>query len=72
LQTHGLAIIQRHIGWFNILNEAHVKARYSKHFEIAEEALSWLLERTEHLLRVVEIICTGRLGELERATNRDE
>lgn len=63
---------QRHIGWFNILNEAYVKARYSKHFEISEEALSWLLERTEHLLRLVEMICTERLGELERATVRDQ
>lgn len=37
-----------------------------------EEALSWLLERTEHLLRLVEMICTERLGELERATVRDQ
>jgi predicted nucleotidyltransferase/HEPN domain-containing protein len=58
--------------WYNILNEAYVKARYSKHFEITEEALSWLLERTERLLRLVEMICTKRLGELERATVRDQ
>jgi predicted nucleotidyltransferase/HEPN domain-containing protein len=58
--------------WYNILNEAYVKARYSKHFEITEEALSWLLERTERLLRLVEMICTERLGELERATVRDQ
>lgn len=31
--------------WFNTLNEAYVKARYSKHYEISEEALSWLGER---------------------------
>ncbi|MDX0277098.1 HEPN domain-containing protein [Sinorhizobium meliloti] len=61
----------RFTGWYNILNEAYVKARYSKHFEITEEALNWLLERTEHLLRLVEMICTERLGELELATVRD-
>ncbi|MGK9339344.1 nucleotidyltransferase and HEPN domain-containing protein [Sinorhizobium meliloti] len=58
----------RFTAWYNILNEAYVKARYSQHFEITEEALSWLLERTEHLLRLIEMICTERLGELERAT----
>lgn len=62
----------RFTAWYNILNEAYVKARYSKHFEITDEALSWLLERTEHLLRLVEMICTERLGELERAPVRDQ
>ncbi|MCO6180926.1 nucleotidyltransferase and HEPN domain-containing protein [Ciceribacter sp. RN22] len=57
----------RFTAWYNILNEAYVKARYSKHFEITEEALEWLLERTEHLHRLVEAICRERLAELERA-----
>ena len=51
--------------WFNTLNEAYVKARYSKHFEVTEEALAWLLGRTEHLHRLVETICQERLAELE-------
>ncbi|WFU87107.1 HEPN domain-containing protein [Rhizobium sp. CC1099] len=58
----------RYTAWYNILNEAYVKARYSKHFEITEEALDWLLERTEHLHRLVEAICRERLAELERAS----
>ncbi|ACP21768.1 putative nucleotidyltransferase protein (plasmid) [Sinorhizobium fredii NGR234] len=57
----------RYIAWYNILNEAYVKARYSKHFEISEEALAWLLERTEHLHRLVETVCQERLAELKRA-----
>ncbi|WFU51601.1 nucleotidyltransferase and HEPN domain-containing protein [Sinorhizobium terangae] len=57
----------RYIAWYNILNEAYVKARYSKHFEITEEALAWLLERTVRLHRLVEAICSERLAELERA-----
>jgi hypothetical protein len=59
----------RYTAWYNILNEAYVKARYSKHFEITEKALAWLLDRTEHLHRLVEAICRERLAELERATS---
>ncbi|AWI61232.1 nucleotidyltransferase and HEPN domain-containing protein [Sinorhizobium fredii] len=58
----------RFTAWYNILNEAYVKARYSKHFEITDEALAWLLERTEHLHRIVMLICKERLAELERAS----
>ncbi len=57
----------RFTAWYNILNEAYVKARYSKHFEITEEGLGWLLERTEHLLRLVELVCQERLAELGSA-----
>jgi len=35
--------------WYNILNEAYVKARYSRNFEITVGALSWLHQQTEHL-----------------------
>ncbi|MBB4232308.1 nucleotidyltransferase and HEPN domain-containing protein [Rhizobium mongolense] len=58
----------RYTAWYNILNEAYVKARYSKHFEITEEALDWLLERTEHLHQTVAAICNQHLGELEPAS----
>ncbi len=54
----------RFTAWYNILNEAYVKARYSKHFEISEEALAWLIERTEQLRRLVGTICKERLAEL--------
>ncbi|NNH64792.1 MULTISPECIES: nucleotidyltransferase and HEPN domain-containing protein [Rhizobium] len=47
--------------WFNTLNEAYVKARYSKYFEISEEALGWLAERTALLLRLVKTVCKGHL-----------
>lgn len=52
---------QRYTSWFNILNEAYVKARYSPHFEISEEALQWLSERTEALIAAVEKICSDHL-----------
>ena len=58
---------QRHRAWFNTLNEAYVKARYSKHYEISEEALMWLGERTQELQRLVELICGEHLAKLRQA-----
>jgi uncharacterized protein len=56
----------RERAWFNTLNEAYVKARYSKHFEISEEALVWLHERTAVLLDLVRQVCAERLQMLAR------
>ncbi|WP_046602136.1 nucleotidyltransferase and HEPN domain-containing protein [Neorhizobium galegae] len=56
----------RERAWFNTLNEAYVKARYSKHYEISEEALIWLGERTALLLDLVHDVCTEHLKMLER------
>ncbi|MGV2819205.1 HEPN domain-containing protein, partial [Phyllobacterium calauticae] len=55
----------RFAAWYNILNEAYVKARYSEHFEISDEALAWLIGRTEKLQSTVEAICKERLLQLE-------
>ncbi|MFC3579237.1 HEPN domain-containing protein [Sphingomonas hylomeconis] len=57
-------------GAFEKLKEAYVKARYSKHYRISEEELTWLGERVEDLGRVVHIICTEKIAELEAATAR--
>jgi uncharacterized protein len=54
--------------WYNILNEAYVKARYSEHFEISDEALSWLIVQTEQLQRSVEATCRKHLATLEAKT----
>ncbi len=56
---------QRFVSWFNIVNEAYVKARYSRHDEITEEALVWLLGRTETLIDLVEKACRNHLGKLK-------
>ena len=53
---------------FEKLKEAYVKARYSKHYRISDEELSWLGERAEELGRVVHAICSERLVDLERGT----
>ena len=55
----------RFAAWYSILNEAYVKARYSEHFEISDEALAWLIGQTERLQFTVETICSERLLQLE-------
>lgn len=50
---------------FEKLKEAYVKARYSKHYRISPEQLSWLAEQIEELGRVVHSVCTERLAQLE-------
>ncbi|MDR7058766.1 MULTISPECIES: HEPN domain-containing protein [unclassified Sphingopyxis] len=51
---------------FQKLKEAYTKARYSKHFRISEEELSWLGERVEELGRVVHQVCSDKIAELEK------
>ncbi|TPN38003.1 HEPN domain-containing protein [Mesorhizobium sp. B2-3-3] len=58
---------QRHRAWFNTLNEAYVKARYSKHYQISEEALIWLSERAAYLHKAVERVCLEHLARMRKA-----
>ncbi|ASV84574.1 nucleotidyltransferase domain protein [Ochrobactrum quorumnocens] len=55
---------QRYKAWFNIVNEAYVKARYSPHFDITEEALRWLLQQTNLLIAEIEEICSQHLEKI--------
>ncbi|AYG62430.1 nucleotidyltransferase and HEPN domain-containing protein [Rhizobium jaguaris] len=57
---------QRYIAWFNTINEAYVKARYSPHFEISDEALLWLGKRTSELQQLVKTICEEYLDNLRK------
>lgn len=52
---------------FQKLKEAYTKARYSKHYKISEEELTWLGERIEELGRVVHQVCTEKIAALEKA-----
>lgn len=38
-----------------------MKARYSKHYQISEEALSFLIERTQVLHALVKAACENHL-----------
>lgn len=50
---------------FEKLKDAYVKARYSKHYRISEEELTWLGEHVEALGKAVQEICLERLAQLE-------
>ena len=49
------------------LKDAYVKARYSRHYRISEEELTWLGERVEELGKVIHTICMERISALARA-----
>lgn len=49
---------------FEKLKEAYVKARYSKHYRISPEELTWLGERVEELGGIVHVVCTDRIAAL--------
>ncbi|QPC95754.1 nucleotidyltransferase and HEPN domain-containing protein [Mesorhizobium sp. INR15] len=55
---------QRFRAWFNMANEAYVKARYSEHYEIGVEALEWLGEQTTVLHDLVAAVCGEYLERL--------
>ncbi|MBW6424361.1 nucleotidyltransferase and HEPN domain-containing protein [Rhizobium sp. XQZ8] len=59
----------RERAWFNTLNEAYVKARYSKHYEIGAEALDWLAKRTTVLLEVVRTVCREHVEILKKSAD---
>ncbi|WP_234181174.1 nucleotidyltransferase and HEPN domain-containing protein [Sphingopyxis sp. NFH-91] len=50
---------------FEKLKEAYVKARYSKHYRITEEELTWLGGCVEELGRAVHAVCLERIAALE-------
>ena len=52
---------------FEKLKDAYVKARYSKHYRISADDLTWLSERVEELGRIVHTVCTETIAELEAA-----
>ena len=58
---------QRERAIFQKLKEAYTKARYSKHYKISKEELTWLAARVEVLGRVVHEVCTDKIAELEKA-----
>ncbi len=57
---------------FEKLKEAYVKARYSKHYHISEEELTWLGQQIEELGRVVHTICVERITALENEVQATE
>lgn len=58
---------RRERAMFEKLKDAYVKARYSKHYRISAEELTWLAGRVEELGRIVERVCAERIDKLERS-----
>jgi hypothetical protein len=48
---------------FELLRLAYVNARYSPHYKITDEELSWLIERVVILQQLVDRVCRDRLGQ---------
>jgi predicted nucleotidyltransferase/HEPN domain-containing protein len=57
---------------FEKLKAAYVKARYSRHYRISEEELTWLVERVEELGQVVHAVCSERIEMLEEQAQAAE
>lgn len=55
---------QRYIAWFNLVDEAYVKACYSPHYDISGEALDWLVQRTDDLIKRVEVVGVAHLARI--------
>jgi HEPN domain-containing protein len=56
---------KRERAMFEKLKAAYIKARYSKHYRINEDELTWLGARVEALGGTVETVCSGRIQALE-------
>jgi hypothetical protein len=54
---------------FEKLKDAYVKARYSKHYRIEADDLTWLGAQVEELGRAVHAVCSDRIAELEVRVN---
>jgi predicted nucleotidyltransferase/HEPN domain-containing protein len=52
---------------YELLRDAYVKARYSRHYRISDEQLAWLADRVEMLQAIVRELCEARIAELAMA-----
>lgn len=52
---------------FELLRAAYIKARYSKHYKITPEELTWLADRVSLLRAAVQSICKDQISRLRDA-----
>jgi len=52
---------------FELLREAYVKARYSRHYRISDAELGWLGERVQILQNLTRQACLERIDALAQA-----
>ncbi len=53
---------------FELLKRAYIDSRYSEHYKITEEELSWIAEQLEQLKAFVKTICDDHIASLECET----
>ena len=58
---------RKHRAAYELLAEAYVKARYSKHFAITDEQLTWLTAQATTLQAAVQSACEDKLAEMKAA-----
>ncbi|AIT08851.1 hypothetical protein LO80_01895 [Candidatus Francisella endociliophora] len=51
---------------FQLLKKAYIEARYSKHYKITEEELTWLGERVKQLQLLTEKLCKDKISEFDK------
>ncbi|WP_447725665.1 HEPN domain-containing protein [Sphingomonas koreensis] len=61
---------RRERAMFEKLKDAYVKARFSKHYKISDEELTWLGEQVEQLGQAVHTVCEERLALLQSDISR--
>ncbi|MEW8624704.1 MAG: HEPN domain-containing protein [Candidatus Thiodiazotropha sp.] len=54
---------------FGLLKRAYVEARYSEHYKITEDELTWLAEQVAELQELTETVCRERVARLAAASN---
>ena len=52
---------------YELLRDAYVKARYSRHYRVSDEQLAWLSGRVALLQTLVRQLCEARIAELAEA-----
>ncbi len=50
---------------FELLKKAYIEARYSRHYKITTEELTWIVGRVEILTKLVATLCNERLARLK-------
>jgi uncharacterized protein len=50
---------------FQLLKNAYIDARYSKHYKITKEELEWLAERVKYLQELTEKLCQAKIASFD-------
>ncbi|MES2824573.1 MAG: HEPN domain-containing protein, partial [Pseudomonadota bacterium] len=60
-----------HRSRFQLLKKAYVEARYSMHYKISLEELTWLGERVKHLQELTEKLCKEKIANFDQSLSNN-